>query len=78
MFLKMKIHENIKIRTEIHYHSSTGPGVSFEDRKFQMAVSLKLSTFDPILVKPKCVSLLTVFLEIAIKQWKDVRFFLEN
>ena len=30
-------------------------GVSFENWKFQMAITLKLSTFDHMLVKPKCI-----------------------
>ena len=44
---------------------------------FQMAVTLKLSSSDPMLVKPKCVWEVAVFWKIANKQLTNVNKFLK-
>ena len=44
---------NILIATIATFNNMQG--VSFENWKFQMAITLKLSTFDHMLVKPKCI-----------------------
>ena len=52
--------------------------VSFEKWKFWMAVSLKLSTFDPMLVKRKCVWEVAVFLKNCKQTAEKCKQIFEN